>query len=168
MTSIFHTKHNTLVGTISSQDDFVTQPAGVSNFMTYSEKLKDPRWQKKRLEILNRDNWKCRKCESSENTLHVHHLMYAKEPWLVDNTDLITLCKNCHSEVENDKDAVNCFLSKIINDSMDSYINAVDILRELAVNNLSEDEYSIINRIIRRCKGGDYALIDKLLTSINK
>jgi len=27
--------------------------------LTYSEKLKDPRWQKKRLEILSRDNFTC-------------------------------------------------------------------------------------------------------------
>ena len=30
--------------------------------MGYSEKLKDPRWQKKRLEILERDNFRCQYC----------------------------------------------------------------------------------------------------------
>jgi len=28
--------------------------------MTYKEKLLDPRWQKKRLEVLERDGWACR------------------------------------------------------------------------------------------------------------
>lgn len=28
----------------------------------YKEKLKDPRWQKKRLQIFERDDWCCQKC----------------------------------------------------------------------------------------------------------
>ena len=66
--------------------------------MTYSDKLKDPRWQKIRLEILARDEWKCASCEDSENTLHVHHIVYKKgnNPWDCDDIDLITLCKYCH------------------------------------------------------------------------
>ena len=38
---------------------------------TYLEKLKDPRWQKKRLEILERDGWKCMACGEKEKTLRV-------------------------------------------------------------------------------------------------
>lgn len=67
---------------------------------TYKEKLLDPRWQKKRLEILERDEWCCQKCFDSENTLHVHHRLYGrgKEPWEVDNDLLVTLCAECHQE----------------------------------------------------------------------
>ncbi len=65
----------------------------------YSEKLKDPRWQKKRLEILERDRWECHLCAEREKTLHVHHLFYfsKREPWEINNGFLITLCENCHS-----------------------------------------------------------------------
>lgn len=42
----------------------------------YSEKLKDPRWQKKRLEILNRDEFACRFCGDNKSTLNVHHISY--------------------------------------------------------------------------------------------
>jgi len=70
--------------------------------MTYSEKLKDPRWQKKRLEILQRDNWACQICGDDENTLHVHHYKYCGEPWEVDSKYLKTLCADCHiTEEEN-------------------------------------------------------------------
>jgi len=64
----------------------------------YSELLLDPRWQKKRLEILQRDNFKCRSCDDSKNTLHIHHTKYDKDllPWEYDDLDYITLCKNCH------------------------------------------------------------------------
>ncbi len=42
--------------------------------MKYSEKLKDPRWQKKRLEIFQRDEFHCQQCGDGENTLCVHYL----------------------------------------------------------------------------------------------
>jgi len=70
----------------------------------YSEKLQDPRWQKKRLKILERDNWTCQKCRDKEASLHVHHLKYHKEPWEASDDDLITLCKHCHFIIENSKD----------------------------------------------------------------
>lgn len=66
--------------------------------MTYKSKLKDPRWQKKRLEIFNRDKWMCRHCSCEDKTLHVHHKEYIKDldPWEYDNKYLITLCEDCH------------------------------------------------------------------------
>jgi 5-methylcytosine-specific restriction endonuclease McrA len=65
---------------------------------TYADKLKDPRWQKKRLEIMQRDGFKCAACKNNENTLHVHHIRYIarKSPWEAPNRDLITLCDTCH------------------------------------------------------------------------
>jgi len=72
--------------------------------MKYSDKLKDPRWQKKRLEILSRDEFTCQHCGSKENTLHIHHTYYGKglEPWEAEDRWLITLCEFCHyDESEN-------------------------------------------------------------------
>lgn len=63
----------------------------------YREKLKDPRWQKKRLQILERDEWCCQNCGDSGNTLHVHHLRYCDgEPWETPPRWLVTLCSDCH------------------------------------------------------------------------
>ena len=68
------------------------------SIMTYSEKLKDPRWQKRRLEILSRDNFICQWCLDTETTLHVHHLFYeGKNPWDTDDDLLITICEQCHN-----------------------------------------------------------------------
>jgi len=66
----------------------------------YSEKLKDPRWQKLRLKVLERDEWSCFQCGEKELMLSVHHLYYmsGKEPWEYSKEDLITLCENCHTE----------------------------------------------------------------------
>lgn len=68
---------------------------------SYSEKLKDPRWQKKRLETLQRHEWTCQSCGSQDKTLHVHHNEYnsGKEPWEYEDQYLTTLCENCHQEI---------------------------------------------------------------------
>lgn len=68
---------------------------------TYAELLKDPRWQKRRLEILTRDKWTCRACDDTKETLHVHHLRYDYdiEPWEANDDDLVTLCETCHQGV---------------------------------------------------------------------
>ena len=68
--------------------------------MNYSQKLRDPRWQRKRLEILNRDNFTCRLCNDFQSTLNVHHLKYSGDPWDADEKHLVTLCEHCHLEVE--------------------------------------------------------------------
>lgn len=70
--------------------------------MTYGEKLKDPRWQKKRLEIFERDKWMCWRCGDKQSTLHVHHLAYPpnREPWEVPNGFLLTLCEECHKNAD--------------------------------------------------------------------
>ena len=64
---------------------------------SFHDWYKDPRWQKKRLEILQRDGWKCLACGDSESTLHVHHLSYSGPPWAVENDQLQTLCDDCHA-----------------------------------------------------------------------
>ena len=71
--------------------------------MTYSEKLKDPRWQRKRLEIMERDNFQCRFCDDNEKTLNVHHGYYEKglDPWEYKENTLYTICIECHEWVQN-------------------------------------------------------------------
>lgn len=70
-----------------------------SDKLSYSDLLKDPRWQKRKSEILNRDNFTCQLCGDKKTTLHVHHKYYleGKLPWEYKSDILITLCENCHS-----------------------------------------------------------------------
>lgn len=72
---------------------------------TYSEKLKDPRWQKKRIDILGRDNLTCQLCSDTTTELQVHHKSYkwGNEPWEYEDDNFITLCKHCHKVVESFK-----------------------------------------------------------------
>lgn len=62
----------------------------------YREKLLDPRWQKLRLRVLERDGWCCVACGESKKTLHVHHGFYEGEPWDAPEDTLWTLCEACH------------------------------------------------------------------------
>ena len=69
--------------------------------MKYLEKYKDPRWQKRRLEIMERDEWKCVSCNNKLKMLTVHHMKYncdAEGPWDYPDSVLVTLCEECHSD----------------------------------------------------------------------
>lgn len=81
---------------------------------TYFEKLKDPRWQKKRLEVFERDNFKCTNCGSSEKTLHVHHGYYTSdtEPWEYNIKSLHTVCWECPQEFEEIKHDVHVTIAR--------------------------------------------------------
>lgn len=81
--------------------------------MTYSEKLQDPRWQKLRLEVFNRDGFNCTHCGDGESPLHVHHLGYTfgKEPWDYPISNFTTLCKPCHDDVSEIQSEVRLLMA---------------------------------------------------------
>lgn len=67
--------------------------------MNYKDLYRDPRWQKLRLEVMNRAGFQCEECSSEQNTLNVHHKFYTKgaKPWEYEPENLQCLCENCHS-----------------------------------------------------------------------
>lgn len=68
----------------------------------YYEQLQHPKWQEKRLRILERDGFSCRMCKSKESSLHVHHGYYekGKAPWEYEDETLISVCDSCHRTVQ--------------------------------------------------------------------
>jgi len=70
----------------------------------YWKKLSDRRWQRKRLEILERAGFECESCgdASNEKQLHVHHTYYEKgmDPWEYPDESLLCVCKDCHKRME--------------------------------------------------------------------
>ena len=128
----------------------------MASYKTYSEKLKDPRWQKKRLEILERDKWMCKNCRSTDKTLHVHHRLYEKgvEPWETKNKYLVTLCDECHKITTkyyesfldehiklirlyfnvNQLSVLTTSIERMLNDYMPAVTMLTDILSELSIN----------------------------------
>lgn len=73
--------------------------------MSYADLLLDPCWQKKRLEVLNRDEWTCQRCSAKDKTLHVHHFRYHGNapPWEAPLDELATVCEPCHGELTEQK-----------------------------------------------------------------
>lgn len=67
---------------------------------TYAEQLRDPRWQKRRLEVLERDEWQCLECGAKDRELHVHHVRYkyGLKPWEYEDQDLRAMCSTCHKQ----------------------------------------------------------------------
>ena len=77
----------------------------------YSELLKNPRWQRKRLAIFERDNWACQLCKSTTKTLAVHHTKYDgyKEPWDYEDAELMTVCEECHESISKHSHLIRAF-----------------------------------------------------------
>lgn len=90
--------------------------------------LKHAPTPKLRMEILKRDNYKCRICGRSPNTnvdieLHIHHY----RPWslggLTEETNLITLCHTCHKGLDPHHDHS---LGNIFQEAFNPYRQFVD------------------------------------------
>jgi len=66
--------------------------------MKYADQLKDPRWQKKRLEILEAADFTCQECRDKHRQLHVHHSFYKKGlmAWEYPVPAYHCLCELCH------------------------------------------------------------------------
>lgn len=102
------TNTDTYIETLSQIDDAIPElkkkntstkkKKSKDSSKSYAKLIKSPQWQKKRLEILERDGFKCVKCGCEDEALHVHHLYYKKEtmPWDYPDDALITLCEKCH------------------------------------------------------------------------
>ena len=108
--------------------------------LSYKQKLKDPRWQEKRLKILQRDKNQCRSCGLKKD-LHVHHIKYFRNPWDVKDQSLITLCISCHNREESLKKTC----SFLVNLSKDTNIPCV-ILNDLLFESLSKLNFDNIDK----------------------
>lgn len=95
------------------------------NSKTYVEKLNDPRWQKKKNKILDRDFYICQFCGDGNSTLHVHHKKYNKgEPWEIEDRFLITLCQSCH---EKEPEAMNHAMYTLRGQLMKRGVSSIEI-----------------------------------------
>ena len=108
--------------------------------MSYSEQLKRPEWQKKRLEVLNAADWKCQCCEADDSMLHVHHKRYVKGrmAWEYAVGDLESLCESCHSEAHETKELIDEILAGL---PTSMWMDAASLLVGWA-NGIVDDELS--------------------------
>jgi len=71
-------------------------------FKTYTELLRHPNWQRKRLEVLTLAQFACEHCGDKETTLNVHHGYYekGKKPREYPLNCFTCLCEPCHEKVQ--------------------------------------------------------------------
>ena len=72
--------------------------------MSYRDQLKDPRWQRVRLAVMERAGFMCECCQERPEgeSLHVHHRGYerGRMAWEYPMEALACLCAVCHEEME--------------------------------------------------------------------
>jgi Zn finger protein HypA/HybF involved in hydrogenase expression len=95
-----------------TEENNTKKPHKTSSTIDFFAKYKDPRWQKKRLEVMQQADFRCESCESGEKTLNVHHKSYKKNhnPWEYDEWELECLCEDCHNEKHKIKDRLTAAL----------------------------------------------------------
>jgi hypothetical protein len=134
---------------------FLTKMAFIKS--AYQKKLDDPRWQKKRLEILERAEWKCELCGSDSEQLQIHHRYYVanRDPWNYPDWSLRCCCHSCHKNSQ-------AFESKVMGDFEEFFMLAGEaenlrvMVVDLVVNtnfSPSEVRYAIaqcFSKIIRK------------------
>ncbi len=81
--------------------------------MTYTEALRDPRWQRRRLEKMQEASFCCEECGAADKPLNIHHKHYKKHarPWEYDLKDLSCLCDDCHDKTHRPQRNINSFQS---------------------------------------------------------
>ena len=82
--------------------------------LTYSEQLKHPNWQRKRLEVLEHYGFRCFCCRSEDKTLHVHHKQYIKgrKAWEYEVENFEALCEDCHEEAHKAKELIDTVIAQ--------------------------------------------------------
>jgi 5-methylcytosine-specific restriction endonuclease McrA len=100
--------------------------------MTYSEQLKHPKWQKRRLEILDRAGFSCEGCGDKDKTLHVHHKIYHKGAmaWEYEDRELVAFCESCHGEWHYLKDELAYALTDLDIDGMGRVADLAQLLAD--------------------------------------
>lgn len=73
----------------------------VDCFMTYLEKLRDPRWLEFSRAVKARASWHCERCGKKSNNLQSHHKLYRSgvDPWDYEMREMECLCDQCHKKV---------------------------------------------------------------------
>ena len=85
-----------------------------SRSRSYSELLKDPRWQRRRLRVLERADFTCERCSDADSTLHAHHKRYVKGmlPWEYEDALLECLCESCHDLAHAEQEQLDLIVGR--------------------------------------------------------
>ena len=101
----------------------------------FFKQYQHPNWQKKRLEILERDSYQCQQCGDKENQLQVHHGFYGKDkkPWEYDDRSLSTLCDNCHKKAQDLLNRIKEYIGFLREDDLHRVLGYVSSLASQSI-----------------------------------
>jgi hypothetical protein len=123
--------------------------------MNYEDQLKNPKWQKRRLERMGLADWKCERCGDDSEQLHIHHKQYHTwpsgarvAPWEYEDADLACLCETCHTLTHLDPNKVRMFAEPLLSKAQKDAITE-DAQRDLLY---AVDERNKVRREVERLK----------------
>lgn len=91
-------------------------------------KYKHPKWQRRRLEIMERSNFTCEACGETEVELQVHHKTYrpGADPWEYEDSNLVSLCRPCHEQRTHLDRSVRSATADLTNDQLQDLLDEID------------------------------------------
>lgn len=126
-----------------------------ANESEYSKLLRDPRWQRKRLEVLNDCEYRCQNCGATDKMLQVHHkhYVYGRKPWEYDKSELTCLCDTCHKELTEKAKKIKGFVDSVIGfglaDSICGYLKCLMWEHDEFKGTISLDNYDEVEAFMR-------------------
>lgn len=94
--------------------------------LSYSEQLKHPNWQRKRLEVMQGAGFSCENCGDTETMLNVHHRRYVKGRmvWEYELHELQCLCQPCHLQHHDNRE----LLERLLMNGVGREVTAIGLL----------------------------------------
>lgn len=132
----------------------------------YWELLRDPRWQRKRLEIMERADFKCEVCGADGKTLNVHHKRYRKDasPWEYSDRELQCLCGDCHQTYHDWKSRLEDVLTIVGIETVVGFADA--LLCASLLDGVCQESWQISIRSAEHARG--FLMFFKNSASVNE
>lgn len=103
-----------------------TEKPKITKLLSYSEKLKDPKWLDKRELVKDNAEYKCQDCGSLKS-LEVHHCYYqfGREPWEYPLDAMRCLCRSCHERRGKLETVLRAKFADLNYDELDVFQNLI-------------------------------------------
>ena len=120
------------------------------------EQLKDPRWKKKRKQILSRANGHCEQCgkKVEEGMFQVHHEDYIGVLiWQYPNSTLRALCIDCHQEKSHEEQKAKAVKKKEYERISEEEEAAYDLMESKGDKMIKENGEDHIVNVVEKSHG---------------
>ncbi len=137
----------------------------MSEKLNYWQKLQDPRWQQKRLQVMSNQGWRCQKCGATEHSgipFTVHHRYYVskREPWNYPSGCYVLLCDPCHENDHSSPDEEKGWESiiDVLGASDEQYFAFADFL--IDVSRDADSRLRLFYGVFKLCQDHRSELVD--------